>query len=170
MPINFYMFFVAGLIPLIVGSLYYSPMVAGNAWMKANKFTEESMKGANMAMIMGLSYLFSCFIAFIMAGAVIHQGGAFGMMYPEVMESGSETQKHFNQLMEMYGDNSRDFKHGLIHGIITSLFFVTPIIAINALFERRGWKYILIHTGYWLITLALMGGLLCATLEYAPLS
>ncbi|MEM1124806.1 MAG: DUF1761 domain-containing protein, partial [Bacteroidota bacterium] len=33
----------------------------------------------------------------------------------------------------------------------------------NALFERRGWKYIWIHTGYWFITLALIGGLLCAT-------
>ena len=123
-----------------------------------------------MPLILGLSYLFSCFIAFMMAGVVIHQGGAFGMMYPEVMESGSATQQHFNELMQQYGENSRSFKHGVIHGVITVLFFVTPIIAINALFERRGWKYILIHTGYWLITLALVGGLICSTLEYAPLS
>lgn len=32
---------------------------------------------------------------------------------------------------------------------------------INALFERRGFKYIAIHTGYWLITLAIIGGLMC---------
>ena len=170
MPTNFYMFFVAGLIPLIIGALYYSPMVAGNAWMKTNKFTKESMEGANMPLIMGLSYLFSCFIAFMMAGMVIHQGGAFGMMYPEVMESGSATQQHFNELMQQYGENSRSFKHGVIHGAFTSLLFVTPILAINALFERRGWKYILIHSGYWLITLCLVGGLICSTLEYAPMS
>ena len=170
MPINFYMFFVAGLIPLVIGSLYYSPMVAGNAWMKTNNFTKESMEGANMPLILGLSYLFSCFIAFMMANFVIHQGGAFGMMYPEVMDSGSDTQKHFNELMQMYGDNSRTFVHGVIHGALVTLLFVTPIIAINSLFERRGWKYILIHTGYWLISLCLVGGLLCATLNYAPLS
>lgn len=170
MPTNFYMFFVAGLIPLLVGWLYYSPMVAGNAWMKSNNFTKESLEGANMGLIMGLAYLFSCFIAFMMAGMVIHQGGAFGMMYPEVMESGSATQQHFNELMQQYGDNSRSFKHGVIHGIITALFFVTPIIAINALFERRGWKYTLIHAGYWIISLALVGGLICATLEYAPMT
>jgi hypothetical protein len=164
------MFFVAGLIPLVVGALYYSPQVAGNAWMKTNKFTKESMEGANMAMIMGLAYLFSCFIAFMMSNFVIHQGGAFGMMYPEVMESGSATQQHFNELMQQYGANSRSFTHGVIHGIIVALFFVGPIIAINALFERRGWKYTLIHLGYWLISLALVGGLICATLEYAPLS
>jgi len=170
MPTNYYMFFVAGLIPLIIGSLYYSPLVAGNAWMKTNKFTKESMEGANMPMIMGLAYLFSCFIAFMMANFVIHQGGAFGMMYPEVMVSGSETQLHFNELMQQYGDNSRSFKHGVIHGVLVALLFVAPIIAINALFERRGWKYMLIHIGYWLISLALVGGLICATLEYAPLS
>lgn len=163
------MFFVAGLIPLIVGSIYYSPMVAGNAWMKSNKFTKESMEGANMPLIMGLTYLFSCFIAFMMAGFVIHQGGTFGMMYPEVLESGSDVQKHFNELMVQYGDNSRSFTHGVIHGIMTSLFFVAPIICINALFERRGWKYMLIHIGYWLISLALIGGLICSTLQYAPM-
>lgn len=170
MPTNFYMFFVAGLIPLVIGSIYYSPMIAGNAWMKTNKFTKESMEGANMPLILGLSYVFSCFIAFMMATFVIHQGGALGMMYPEVLESGSDTQKHFNELMEMYGDNSRSFVHGVLHGIMVTLLFVTPIIAINALFERRGWKYVIIHMGYWLISLCLVGGLLCATLNYAPLS
>lgn len=170
MPDNFYMYFVAALIPLVVGFLYYSPMVAGNAWMKTNKFTKESMEGSNMAVILGIAYLFSCFIAFMMSNFVIHQGGVMGMMYPEVLESGSETQKHFNELMEMYGTNSRTFTHGLIHGIIVTIFFVAPIIGTNALFERRGWKYILIHVGYWLISLALVGGLLCATLNYGVLS
>jgi len=170
MPTNFYMFFVAGLIPLIVGAVYYSPMIAGNAWMKTNKFTKESMEGANMPVIMGLAYLLSWFIAFMMANFVIHQGGAFGMMFPEVMESGSATQQHFNELMQQYGENSRSFKHGVLHGVLVAVFFVAPIIAINALFERRGWKYMLIHIGYWLISLALVGGLICATLNYAPLS
>lgn len=170
MPTNFYMYFVAGLIPLLIGSIYYSPKVAGNAWMKTNKFTPESMQGANMPLIFGLTYLFSCFIAFMMGSFVIHQGGVFGMMYPEVLEAGSATQQHFNELMQQYGDNSRTFKHGVIHGIMTAVLFVAPIIAINALFERRGWKYMLIHIGYWVICLALIGGLICSTLHYELLS
>ncbi|MEM9547317.1 MAG: DUF1761 domain-containing protein, partial [Bacteroidota bacterium] len=120
--------------------------------------------------IMGLAYFFSVLISFAMTGIVIHQGGAFAMMYPEVLESGSAAQIQFNELMEVYGGNSRSFKHGVIHGVFTTIFFVTPLIAINALFERRGWKYILIHAGYWLITLALVGGVICSTLEYAALS
>lgn len=170
MPTNFYMFFVAGLIPMIVGFIYYHPKLAGTAWMKSNSFTEESLKGGNMPLIFGISYLFSVIIAFAMSNFVIHQGGTFGMMYPEVLESGSATQQHFNELMTQYGDNSRSFKHGALHGIIYTVIFVWPLIGINALFERRGWKYTLIHVGYWAICLALMGGLICATLKYAPMS
>ncbi len=170
MPTNAYMFLVAGLIPMIIGAIWYNPKVFGNTWMKVNNFTPEYAGGGNMAVIFGVSYLFSVLIAFILSSIVIHQGGAFSMMYPEVMTSGSEVQQEFNLLVEKYGENSRDFGHGAIHGIMVSVFFVLPIIGVIALFERRGWKYIFIHFGYWLVCLALMGGLICSTLKYAPLT
>ena len=169
MPTNAYMFLVAGLIPLIIGAVYYHPKVAGGAWMKTNNFTEESLKGGNMAVIFGLAYLFSVLIAFIMSSMVIHQGGAFSMMYPDLLESGSAAQIEFNSLMERYGANSRSFAHGALHGFIVTVFFVLPLIGTIALFERRGWKYVLIHFIYWLICLVLMGGVICSTLQYAPL-
>jgi hypothetical protein len=164
------MFLVAGIIPMIIGSIYYHPKVAGGVWMKTNGFTEESLKGGNMAVIFGLAYLFSVLIAFMMASMVIHQGGAFSMMYPEVLESGSAAQVEFNALMEKYGENSRSFTHGALHGFFVTLFFVLPLIGIISLFERRGWKYIVIHSIYWLICLVLVGGVICSTLTYAPLS
>lgn len=55
----------------------------------------------------------------------------------------------------------RTFKHGSFHGIIGAIFFALPILGINALFERRGAKYIFLHLGYWVITMALMGGVIC---------
>ena len=64
--------------------------------------------------------------------------------------------------MDQYGQNFRTFKHGAFHGTLSGIFYAFPIIAINALFERRSWKYIWIHTGYWILTLALMGGTVCA--------
>lgn len=164
------MYFLVALIPLLVGAVYYHPKVMGGAWMKTNGFTEESLQGANMALIFGLCYVFSFFIAFFLGGLVIHQGQVFAMMMPDVMESGSAAQQTFNDLMATYGNNFRSFGHGAIHGTITTIFFLLPVIAINALFERRGWKYVLIHTGYWLISLILMGGILCQTLVYASLS
>jgi len=164
------MLFVAAIIPMLIGAIYYSPMVAGKGWMKVNGFTDESMKGGSMAVIFGVSYLFSLFIAFILSGFVIHQAGVIQMVMPEALESGSAAQKTFNELMLTYGDHHRSFGHGAIHGILITVLFVLPIIGINGLFERRGWKYIMIHLGYWLVTLTLMGGLLCQTLTYAPLS
>jgi hypothetical protein len=162
------MFFVAALIPMIVGSIYYHPKVLGTTWMNSNGFTEESMKGANMGIILGVSYLLSIMLSLALSSLVIHQGNVFQVMMPEVAVSGSTAQQQFNDLMAQYGNNFRDFKHGALHGGISALFIALPIIGINALFERRGWKYALIHTGYWFVTMLLMGGLLCATLEYGP--
>lgn len=170
MPTNFYMIFVAALIPMVIGAVYYHPKVVGGAWMKVNGFTEESLKGGNMAIIFGVSFLFSLFMAFIMQSFVIHQTVTFSMMMPEALEAGSQAQADFAALMSKYGDAHRSFGHGAVHGVFLTIFFVLPILGINALFERRGWKYIFIHAGYWLITLMLMGGLLCQTLEYAPVS
>ena len=81
----------------------------------------------------------------------------------------SEAQAEFNALMAKYGDAQRGFSHGAMHGSMVSIFFVLPLIAINSLFERRGWKYTFIHFGYWFCSLVLMGGLLCQTLQYSPL-
>ena len=170
MPSNFYMYFVTALIPLIVGFAYYSPAVFGTAWMKVNNFTEEDLKGGNMVKILGLSYLLGILISFAMTGMVIHQNGVFQSMMPEVAESGSAMQVQFGELMTQFGDRFRTFGHGALHGLLAAVFFVLPIIGINALFERRGAKYTWIHFGYWAITLALVGGVLCKTLQYAPLS
>lgn len=170
MPTNWYWFLIAGLIPLLVGSLYYHKKLAGSAWMNVNGFKDEDLEGANMAMIFGVCYLLSVFIAFILSSFVIHQGGVFSMMYPDILVTGSEAQVEYNALMAKYGDAQRGFLHGVVHGSMVTIFFVLPLIAINALFERRGWKYIFIHAGYWWICLMLMGGILCHFLEYAPLS
>jgi len=170
MPSNFYILFLTALIPMIVGSLYYSPMVAGKAWMKVNNFTDEDLQGGSMVKILGLAYLCALFISFMMMGFVIHQNGIAQTMMPEMMESGSAAQGDFNNLMQTYGHKYRSFGHGVLHGIMVAIAFVFPVIATNSLFEKRGWKYNLIHVGYWAITLGLIGGVLCATLEWAPLT
>lgn len=160
MEINFIVLALSALIPLAVGAVYYGPLF-GKSWMNVNGFTEESLKGGNMPLIFGLCFLFSFFIAFALAGMAIHQFGLIQLL-GGLMESGDvAAQETYDSFMASYGDMHRTFGHGALHGVFTTIFFVLPIIAINALFERRGWKYIGIHTGYWLITLALMGGVIC---------
>ena len=167
MPTNFYMFFVAAMIPMIIGAIWYNPNVMGKAWIKSSGLTEEYLQKGNMPVIFGLSYLLSVLVAFGLSGIVIHQGAVFQTMMPEVMEKGGAVEAQFYQLMEQFGNNFRTFKHGALHGGIFSIEFALPIIGIISLFERRGAKYIFIHWGYWFITLTLMGGLLCQVLKYA---
>ena len=63
MNFNWYIIFIAALIPMIMGFIWYNPKTLGAAWMKAADMTEEKMKGANMAVIFGLSFVFSFLIS-----------------------------------------------------------------------------------------------------------
>ena len=63
--------------------------------------------------------------------------------------------------MAKYGNNFRTFSHGAVHGVLAGLFFVLPVMGTNAMFERKGFKYIAINVGYWIVTLAIMSGIVC---------
>jgi hypothetical protein len=63
--------------------------------------------------------------------------------------------------MDNFGTDFRTFKHGMLHGAIAGLFFMLPILATNAMFERKGFKYIAVNAGYWILTLMIMGGVIC---------
>jgi hypothetical protein len=159
MPHNYWLLLVAGLIPLLVGFIWYHPKVFGNAWMKTIGMTEESMKGGNMLLIFGLCYVFACLLASALMTIVIHQFGFNSIFQGDTAPESASYMKNF---FDTYGGRFRTFKHGALHGGLTAIFFVLPVIGINALFERRSFKYVAIHVGYWFVTLLLMGGLLCA--------
>ncbi|MEY2924741.1 MAG: hypothetical protein RLZZ337_1289 [Bacteroidota bacterium] len=147
---------VAGIIPMIVGFIYYHKKVVGSAWMSVTGMTEEKARQGNMIVIFGVSYLLSVMLASILSTIVIHQNG-LASLFAE--DSANEL---FKQVAEATKDKYRTFKHGALHGFITGVFLAFPILGTNALYEQKGWKYIFINVGYWVITLTLMGGLLCA--------
>jgi hypothetical protein len=166
---NFAVVLAAAIIPTITGFIWYNPKVFGNAWMKEADMSEEKIKGANMAVIFGVSLLLSFLLAFSLAPIVIHQFGVMGMlegaMRPE-SPTAAEATALFNSLMETYGSNHRHFGHGALHGIMTALLLVLPVMGTNALFERKSFKYIAINAGYWTVTLALMGGVICQFFQF----
>lgn len=154
---NFLVTALAALIPLVIGAIWYNPKVLGNAWMKSTGLSEEQLKGANMPLIFGLTFVFSLLIAMSLNSIVIHQFGFQSML----MGQGSDADALLASTMEKYGHTYRTFKHGALHGTIAGIFFALPVIGIVGLFERKGGKYIFIHAGYWIISLALMGGVIC---------
>lgn len=166
MPNNFVFLFVAALIPLLIGGIWYHPKLFGSAWASASGVTEEQMKSAGMLRIFGLTYVMGLLIALILGGMVIHQPHIYSTLLnePGINVPGSEMNKFVEDFMQKYGRNFRTFKHGAFHGALAGLLFAFPVLGINALFDRKGWRYILINAGYWVVTLALMGGVLSAFL------
>ncbi|MCV2486451.1 DUF1761 domain-containing protein [Flavobacterium sp. SH_e] len=159
MEINFAALFLAAIVTLVTGFIWYNPKVFGTIWMRENNFTQEELRKGNMLKIFGLTYIFSLMITMTLMSLTIHQSGAIGMVGgPPLMESAKPS---FAAFMADYGMAYRTFKHGALHGFMSGLFFAFPIIGINGLFERKSWKYIFVHSGYWMLTLTLMGGIIC---------
>ena len=163
MVFNLVILAVAALIPLVLGFIWYNPKVFGTAWMNACGFTEEDLKGANMGVIFLLSYVFSFFLATVVNMLVIHQNGVHQVLMsdPDALVEGTEAYKYLQDFMAKYGQEFRTFKHGVLHGGLAGIFFVLPVLGTNALFERKGFKYIAVNVGYWTVCMALMGGVIC---------
>lgn len=160
---NPFILFAAGLVPLLVGSIWYGPLF-GKSWMRMNGFTEESLKTGNVLVIFGVSYILSVVLAFGLTAVTNHQVAIIQLfnMHPDFADVTTEIGGMVDLVTNKYGDKHRSFGHGALHGAIAAVFMFFPLIAINAIFERRSWKYIGIHVGYWIVATALMGGVVCA--------
>jgi hypothetical protein len=164
-PVNFYSIIASSFIPLFIGMIWYNPKVFGTIWMKASGVDPEAAQKSSMILVFGLTWIFSLFVAFILGTMVVHQTGVFGVLvgqtgFPDDVHA--EASKWYAEFMELYGNNYRSFQHGALHGALAGLFFALPVIGINALFDGRPWQYILVNTGYWVVCLLLMGGLICS--------
>ncbi|RIA11118.1 uncharacterized protein DUF1761 [Flavobacteriaceae bacterium MAR_2010_72] len=157
MEINFLALIVAAISALFVGFVWYNPKVFGNAWMKAAEMSEEKVKGGNMGKIFGLALLFAFLLAFQLQFLTIHQTGIFSLVGGDP----STALPSYQAFLDDYGDSYRTFKHGAFHGVLAGILIALPIIGTNALFERKGAKYIFINSGYWIVTLGVMGAIIC---------
>ena len=163
MHINFIIILVASLIPMVLGFIWYNPKVFGKIWMEAAGISEDKMKGANMALIFGLSLFLSFLLSMSVQFMVIHQFSVYSLLAnePGINDPASEAGRILTDFMAKYGTNFRTFKHGAFHGILSGIMIALPILGTNALFERKGFKYIAVNVGYWIVCLALMGGVIC---------
>ncbi len=159
MPFNFIAVLVSALVTLIIGMIWYNPKVFGSIWMREAGLTEEELKKGSMVKLFGLTLFYSVLFASVMPMLTIHQMGPLGMVGGPTLAA--TARPSYTAFLADYGDAYRTFKHGALHGTMSGIFFALPIIAINGLFERKSWKYIAIHAGYWLVVMAIMGAIVC---------
>lgn len=134
-PFNWIAILIAAIIPMLLGFIYYHKSLFGKAWMDSLGLTDDDLNKGNMGLIFGVSLVMAALIAMFMTGNV----------------NGPGQEGEFDT-----------FKHGVLHGMIVSLFLIIPVMVTNGLFERKSWKNLLINAGYWLICLALIGGVVDA--------
>ena len=133
--INWLAVIVAAASTLVVGFVWYSPKVFGAIWMREIGISSDGPKPDSSVMTKMFigSFVFGLIAAWFLAwsGTAVHGGAEFAT-----------------------------FKHGAFHSFQLGLFVGLPILATNAMYEMRGWKYIVIVTGFWVVCFAIMGGIL----------
>ncbi|MDN5201468.1 DUF1761 domain-containing protein [Fulvivirgaceae bacterium BMA10] len=65
--LNYLAIFIAALSTFLIGGLWYSPILFSKSWMVENGFSEEDLKGANMPMIFGGSFVLALIMSFNLA-------------------------------------------------------------------------------------------------------
>jgi hypothetical protein len=166
MKINWIIVLATSVIPVLVGMLWYSKMLFGNAWLQASGMTTEDSQKINMGKAVGLALLLGVLMSTAMMIWTIHQMGFYSVLgsaadTAALKDPTSSLSIYANDFMTKYGQNFRTFKHGAFHGIIGSIFLGFPFIGMGAIWERKSFKYVLIHVGFWAVCLALMGGIIC---------
>ncbi|MDA1028382.1 MAG: DUF1761 domain-containing protein [Bacteroidetes bacterium] len=136
-PVNYLAILVAGLIPMILGSIWYGPLF-GKKWMELEGKTEEELKaGFNPLKSYGVTFLFALLMAYVqlhvldafffkngLTGAMAGVQGGFWIWLGFVVTIGW-------QQVAFSGQN-------IVLWLINSLYNLTALIAMGAVLSV--WK------------------------------
>lgn len=131
--VNYLAVLLAAVVSMVLGFLWYSPILLGKPWMKERGFTPEGLKNAQkgMAKLYGISFVVSLVTAYVLAH-VMALSGAF-YHYPKIQT-------------------------GLTTGFWVWLGFMMPIQVTATIFsDKKNWKLFAIDTGYQLVSILGMG-------------
>ena len=130
--VNYLAIFIAAVATMIVGFLWYGPMLFAKPWMKLMGHTKETMKGTQkeMGKMYGISFVLALVTAYVLS--------------------------HVMSLSENY------FAYAPVTTGLTSAFwmwvgFVMPVQATDVLFGGKKFALFAINTGYQLASLLVMG-------------
>ena len=131
--IHYLAVFGAALISLVIGGLWYSPILFSKSWMQACGITEAQAKSMKVGRVFGLALLANLVMAFNLAAFL-----------------GAKATLQFGLFA------------GLATGLATGLGWVAMSLGVIYLFEQRPFKLWLINSGYQVLTYSVMGAILGA--------
>lgn len=130
--VNYLAVLLAGVASMVVGYLWYSPMLFAKPWMKLMGHTKETMKAGQKEM--GRMYMLS-FVASLITAFILSHVLTLSLNF---------------------------FKTSPLQVALTSSFwmwlgFVAPVQMTDIMFSGRKWDLFFINTGYQLVSLLAMG-------------
>jgi hypothetical protein len=159
--------FLTALIPLFIGIIWYSKFAFGAAWQREAKLGNQRSTILKMTLTFLLLYVLGILLSFLLMFNVIHQMHLGSLMADPINaklleDKSSKPYQDLSNFVNTYGKEFRSFKHGALHGFMTMLIACSTIISTLCLFEKKSFRYFLIHTLYWCLCGLLMGGILSA--------
>ncbi len=130
--VNFLSVLLAAIANMVVGFLWYSPLLFAKPWMKLMGYTAKNMKAQSKEM--GKTYAISFVLAIVTAYVLFH-----------VMAFSAN----------FYGYSATTT--ALLTGFWMWLGFVAPVQFTSELFGKKNWSLFAINTGYQLTALLVMG-------------
>ena len=130
--VNYLAVLVVTVVSFVIGMLWYSPVLFGNAWMKAGGISKkdiEKSKKEGMEKKMLTSFVGSLLMGYILSYFVVYA-------------------------------TATTFVMGMKVGLWLWLGFVVPVLVGSVLWEGKVVRYYLINISYWLVNIAVMGGIL----------
>src|SRR3989344_1004113 len=122
-PVNLWFILLAAVAQMVVGFLWYSPLLFGNLWMKLMGHTKASLEKAkqDMARTYGLSFVSALVMAYVLRHASVFAAEYFG-------------------------------QQGISVGLSTAFWmwlgFVMPVQFTAVLFNKEPYKLFLLNTGF----------------------
>ena len=127
--VNYLAVLVCTAVAMMLGALWYSPILFGNAWMKGTGLKKEDIKKSDSSKAMVGSTVLAFIINVVLASFII---------------------------MTM----TKTFWVGVHIGALVGIGFISMVLLMNSLYEKRSLKVWLINTFYHLIYLLINGGIL----------
>jgi hypothetical protein len=130
--VNYLAVLLAAVVSMVIGFVWYSPILFAKSWMKEMGYKASEMKGMQKKMgpMYGLSFLASLLIAYVLTHVIA---------------------------MGEYFFGATGIGMGLQGAFWSWLGFVMPVQLTDVLFGGKSWKLFFMNTGYQLVSLLGMG-------------